>query len=243
MEGAPLRPVPRRPAGPVDPAAASLHVGEQLPGLDDTAATALALVELAGRARADVAAERGVSAEELAAALARGRKALRRSIYPLPGSGWCERAERYISDRIDGELEPPGPARLEVHLKNCSRCVEHERRLDQARDGLVASFEERAAPAPVPAPAPAPAPPEPGREVEDPPAPELRVVEEDAPSPPEPPAEVPAAMPPQAVPAPLRRTAAQRASSLAWMGLFAMAVALAVASVLIAVLGVMGASI
>ena len=214
-----------------------LHVGDRLPGLDETATTALALVELAGRSRTDVAAEREISAEELATALARGRKALRRSMFPLPGSGWCERAERYISDRLDGELEPPGPARLEVHLKNCSRCVEHERRLDQARDGLVASFEERAAPAP------APAAPEPEPEAEDTPGPELRVVEEGAPSPPEPPAEVPAAMPPEAVPAPLRRTAGQRAISLAWLGLFAMAVLLAVASVLIAVLGVMGASI
>ena len=38
------------------------------------------------------------------ARLARARKALRRTLAALPGSGWCERAERLISDRIDGAL-------------------------------------------------------------------------------------------------------------------------------------------
>lgn len=241
MEGAPLRPVPRRPAGPVDPALALGHVGERLPGLDGTAAAALALVDLAGRSRAEVAAERQVSAEELAAALARGRRALRRSMFPLPGSGWCERAERYISDRLDGDLEPPGPARLDVHLRNCSRCVEHERRLDQARDDLVASFEEGVGPAPAPIPAPAPVA-EPQPEAEPAPAPELRVVEPKAAAP-APEAALPATVPPEAVPTPLHRTAGQRVASFAWIGLVAVAVLLTLASVLIAVLGAMGASL
>jgi hypothetical protein len=48
-----------------------------------------------------------------------------------------------ISDRIDDALEPPGPARLDAHLRNCARCVEHERRLAQATDSLVAAFAER----------------------------------------------------------------------------------------------------
>src|SRR4051812_35192172 len=68
------------------------------------------------------------------------RKALRRSIFPLSASGWCERAERLLSDRIDGALVPPGPARLDVHLRNCERCVDHERRLSQAREKLVRQF-------------------------------------------------------------------------------------------------------
>ena len=83
-------------------------------------------------------------------AIARGRKALRRSLLPLPGSGWCERAERLISDRMDDELLPPGDARLKVHMGNCERCVEHERRLAQATDSLVAGFMEQH-PAQVPA--------------------------------------------------------------------------------------------
>jgi anti-sigma factor RsiW len=152
MERAPLRPVPRRPEGPVDSADAIAHVATALPAADEPARAALALVEIAGRPRSQVAAERGLAPAEVADALARGRKALRRSMYPLPGSGWCERAERMISDRIDDELEPPGPARLDAHLRNCPRCVEHELRLAQAVDSLVAAFIE-AHPSEAPQPA------------------------------------------------------------------------------------------
>ena len=63
-------------------------------------------------------------------------------MFPLSASGWCERAERLLSDRIDGALVPPGPARLDVHLRNCARCVDHERRLSQAREQLVRDFIE-----------------------------------------------------------------------------------------------------
>src|SRR5215211_443690 len=140
MEHAPLRAVPTRPSGPGDPADAAGHVASTLPGLDAAAATALSLVALVGRSRAAAAEAAGLDPDRLGAALARARKALRRSMFPLPGSGWCERAERLISDRLDGELQPPGPARLEAHLRNCGRCVEHERRLAQATDSLVASF-------------------------------------------------------------------------------------------------------
>ena len=87
-------------------------------------------------------------------ALARARKELRRSLWPLPGSGWCERAERLVSDRLDGPLDDVGAARLGVHLRNCPRCVDHERRLVQAIDGLVAGLAGEPEP-PVPA-APAP---------------------------------------------------------------------------------------
>ncbi|MFL5838960.1 MAG: zf-HC2 domain-containing protein [Thermoleophilaceae bacterium] len=140
MEHATLRPVPLRPAGPVDPADALAHVLASLPELDDEAARALSLVEIAGRTRDQAGDEAALSFELLADALYRARKALRRSIFPLSASGWCERAERLLSDRIDGMLVPPGPARLDVHLRNCERCVDHERRLSHAREKLVREF-------------------------------------------------------------------------------------------------------
>jgi hypothetical protein len=124
-----------------------------LPELDERETRALARVALAGRPRAEVGGELGVGPDELAAALARGRKALRRSLQPLTASGWCERAERLISDRLDGQLDERGAARLDVHLRNCPRCVEHERRLVQATDALM--LEAAGAPPTAPEPAPA----------------------------------------------------------------------------------------
>ena len=140
MEKATLRPVPLRPPGPVDPTEAAAHVSAALPDLDEAAARALALVEIAGQSRSEVVSAIALAPEALALALTRARKALRRTIFPLSASGWCERAERMISDRIDGELRAPGPRRLQVHLENCDRCVEHDRRLAQARDQLVRDF-------------------------------------------------------------------------------------------------------
>ena len=183
-----LRPVPSRPPGPVDPAEAVRHVAAALPSLDEPAAAALALVGLAGRGRGEVAAQRTLGEVELAEALARARRALRRSLQELPGSGWCERAERMISDRLDDALVGVGPKRLAAHLANCERCVEHERRLAQAQDGLVAGFvaghPASGAAAPV-TPAAPPAPPT------------LRVVEPreqpaTRPAPPPPPSAIPA---------------------------------------------------
>ncbi|HYH59557.1 MAG TPA: zf-HC2 domain-containing protein [Thermoleophilaceae bacterium] len=186
MERATLRPVPQRPAGPVEPAAALAHVQRTLPALDEAAREALALVDLVGRSRPQVSAEAGVAEDTLADALARARKALRRAAFPLPGSGWCERAERLLSDELDGSLPEPGPRRLAAHLANCDRCVEHERRLWQARDQLVATFEQSRSPEPDPEPQIADEPdPEPV-EIPDPgppvaplaaPMPELRLVE------------------------------------------------------------------
>ena len=176
MERAPLRPVPSRPPSPVDPAEAIRHVAGELSTLDAPAAEALALVALAGRSRDELAGERGLSSEELAEALARARKALRRRLHPLPGSGWCERAERLISDRIDDALRDPGPARLAVHLANCSRCVEHDRRLIQAHDALVAGFVESVAPTPEAQPQ-ADAAPQPPEEPASAPAAPLRIVD------------------------------------------------------------------
>ena len=140
MEQATLRPVPLRPAGPVDPAEALAHVLGALPDLDEQAAQALSLIEIAGRTRDQAVEETGLSQRTLAAALYRARKALRRSMFPLSASGWCERAEMLLSERLDGVLVPPGPARLDVHLRNCERCVDHERRLSQAREKLVREF-------------------------------------------------------------------------------------------------------
>ena len=153
MEHAPLRPVPSRPPGPVDPATAVREVGSWLPALDPVAARALALVVLAERPRAEVAVELGASAEELGRLLAAARKELRQTVVTLGGSGWCERAEGLISDRIDGALAGTDVRRLDVHLRNCSRCVEHERRLVQATDSLVLGLGGRPAPsAPFPTP-------------------------------------------------------------------------------------------
>jgi hypothetical protein len=145
MERAPLRPVPGRPTGPVPDAAAVTLVAAALPALAERDRAALALVAVAGTARPGVAMRLGIAEEELADSLARARKELRRTVAPLPGSGWCERSERLISDRIDGALAERDEARLDVHLRNCPRCVEHERRLVQAPS----------APAPAPAAKPA----------------------------------------------------------------------------------------
>jgi hypothetical protein len=167
MEATPLRPVPSRPAAPVDPAIALPHLEARLPQLPPPDREALALIELAGWSRAATAAHLGVEAGELARLLASARKALRQTLERLPGDGLCERAERLISDRLDGELPPRPAAFLDVHLRSCERCVTHERRLLQAHDQLVASL-----PAPALPVAAEPLPPPP-----------LRVVVEDAPAP------------------------------------------------------------
>jgi hypothetical protein len=149
MEHAPLRPVPARPAGPIDPATALREVSSWLPTLPPAAARALALVVLAERPRGEVASALGVSDAELGELLAQARKELRQTVAVLGGSGWCERAEGLISNRLDGELGERDARRLDVHLRNCARCVEHERRLVQATDALVMIL---GGPAPAPSP-------------------------------------------------------------------------------------------
>ena len=144
MERAPLRPVPARPAGPVDPAAAIREVVAALPALAPVEARALALVALADRPRPQVAAVLGIEEQELGELLAAARKELRQTITPLAGSGWCERAEGLISDRLDGVVLERDARRLDVHLRNCPRCVEHERRLVQATDALLAGVAPQA---------------------------------------------------------------------------------------------------
>ena len=155
MEHAPLRPVPARPAGPIDPATALRDVSSWLPTLAPAAARALALVVLAEQPRAEVTSTLQVSQDELGELLAEARKELRQTIVVLGGSGWCERAEGLISDRLDGALADRGARRLDVHLRNCPRCVEHERRLVQATDALVLGAGGRA---PTPAAETGPAP-------------------------------------------------------------------------------------
>ena len=103
MERAPLRPVPARPAGPVDPAAAIREVTAVLPTLAPLEARALALVALADRPRPQVADLLGIEEQQLGAVLAAARGAAQ-TITPLSGSGWCERAEGLISDRLDGAV-------------------------------------------------------------------------------------------------------------------------------------------
>ena len=138
--------MPLTPAGPVDPERATIHVYGLLPRLTAQQARALALVVLGGFDRADAAADLGISQHDVARALAAARTALRRSVRQLQGSGWCLRAEALLSDRLDDVLVGAGAVRLDVHLRNCPRCVDHERRLIQAQNALVAEFGREPAP-------------------------------------------------------------------------------------------------
>ena len=236
MERGSLRPVPLRPPGPVEPAEAARHVALALPGLDEDARRALALVEIAGRSRSDAAVELELGSEAVAEALARARKALRRSVFPLAATGWCERAERLLSDRLDDALEPPGESRLAVHLRHCGRCVEHERRLAHAREALVRDYVETHQP-PEPEPEPEPSPPV-----------ELRVVVHEA-AEPEP---APAPEPEPAVAAlqkrgqsPILRAPrvplAAGQGGVVWTALYVAGIVLAVLSVVLTVLAATGA--
>ncbi len=175
VEHAALRPLPSRPSRPADPDLARRYVAARLPALDAPAATALALVELARVDRDQAARELGLSPEQMGATLARARKELRRSRHALAGSGWCEKAERLISDRLDGDLATFPAKRLDAHLRNCPRCVEHELRLTQAIDELAEGMPAPAKPAAavrlVLPPAQALPPGRPPEELEEEPAP------------------------------------------------------------------------
>ena len=203
-----------------------------LPALDERDRTALALVALAGAARPAVALRLGIDEEAVGESLARGRKELRRTLAALPGSGWCERSERLISDRIDGPLAERDAARLDVHLRNCPRCVEHERRLVQATDALVSALGgaprtpvptppveavPEAAPAPVPIPAPVPTAPAPATPPSD---------------------EVVAAAAEVLVAA---RTRRQIAAAVVWNSMIAIAIVLMLATIALTIAGILGA--
>jgi hypothetical protein len=234
MEHAPLRPVPARPPGPVDPATAIHEVGSWLPGLDPVAARALALVVLAEQPRAEVAVSLDVSPEELGRQLAAARKELRQTVVTLGGSGWCERAEGLISDRLDGVLAGTDVRRLDVHLRNCGRCVEHERRLVQATDALVIGLGGR--------PAPVAGPPVPLVE-----APRADDGGEDiAPSAPDSAlAPLPAAPTEDQIAAAAevlvtKRTRGQIAAAVVWNSMIAIAILLALATVGVTIVGILG---
>ena len=215
MERAPLRPVPGRPSGPVPDAAAVTLVTAALPALAERDRTALALVGVAGTPRPAVAGRLGIGTDGLAESLARARKELRRTLASLPGSGWRERSERLISDRMDGALAQRDEGRLDVHLRNCPRCVEHERRLVQATDALFAGTAPApSAPALVPDAEPAAPPP-------------LAAIEPAA-------SERPATLP-------VRRPRRELASAVSWNALIATAVVLALASVALALAAALGA--
>jgi Putative zinc-finger len=259
MEHAPLRPVPARPAGPVDPATAVRELAAWLPTLPPEAARALALVVLAERPRAEVAGTLGVSESELGELLASARKELRQTVAVLGGSGWCERAEGLISDRLDGALAERDVRRLDVHLRNCPRCVEHERRLVQATDALiggVGGFARTPSRAGEGASAPlAEATPE-DDGIEDGEAPAAPTGPEDAALPD---AALPDAAPPDAAPpdaAPTdrqiaasaevlvaKRTRGQIAAAVAWNSLIALAILLTLATIAVTIAGILGAEL
>jgi hypothetical protein len=239
MEHAPLRPVPSRPAGPVDPATALREVGSWLPGLEPPAARALALVVLAERPRAEVARLLDVSEHELGRLLVAARKELRQTLVTLGGSGWCERAEGLISDRLDGPLTGTDARRLDVHLRNCGRCVEHERRLVQATDALVLGLGGR--PAPVAgAPAPlveAPQTDDGGEEAATPaPAGEALAAPEDASGAPPAANQIAAA----AEVLVTKRTRGQIAAAVVWNSMVAISILLALVTIAVAIIGILG---
>lgn len=166
MERVALEVVPGGAVASREPA--ERYVFTALPDAAVTARTAVALVELLELNRERAAAAAPLDPEALAAALTAGRKALRRARRPLPSDGRCERAERWLSDRLDGALAATDATLLAVHLDRCPRCVEHDRVLEQARSALRAGFaaSRTVAPAPVetsPSPklvaVPAPRPP------------------------------------------------------------------------------------
>jgi anti-sigma factor RsiW len=186
---------------------AERHLFAALPELDAVPRRGLALA-LAGVPRAGIASELGLSGAALSAELAAGRKAVRRTRVELGSGGRCERAERALSDRLDGVLSELDARFLDAHLARCSRCRTHEAELNAALDELRAGFAEpepepEAEPPAVeaaPEPAAVEAGPQPPAVEPAPPRARLRVV----PSPPLlPPAPEPPALEAPADPAPL----------------------------------------
>lgn len=205
-------------------------VASWLPALDQEAARALALVVLAERPRAEVAVSLGVPEDELGGLLAAARKELRQTVVTLGGSGWCERAEGLISDRLDGVLADTDVRRLDVHLRNCGRCVEHERRLVQATDALVIGLGGRPAPS---AGAPAPLVEAPraddGGEEHAPPAEEIA---------PAPPTENQIAAAAEVLVT--KRTRGQIAAAVVWNSMIAISILLALVTIAVTIIGILG---
>ena len=203
----------------------------------------------------------GIEEQELGALLAAARKELRQTITPLPGSGWCERAEGLISDRLDGAVPERDARRLDVHLRNCPRCVEHERRLVQATDALLAGV---APLTPRPGPALAPTELAPTELASVPEDEGLKEAAPDAPAPPDadapaapdadalapPDADAPASRPPSpdqiAAAAEVlvtARTRRQLAAAFTWNAMIAIALILTVATIAVIIAGILGAQL
>src|SRR3954471_1944451 len=130
----------------MDPAhgdGAEQHVFAALPDLDAIPRRGLALT-LAGVPRAGIASELGLAGAELSAVLATARKALRRTRAELPSGGRCERAERALSDRLDGATSAMDERFLEAHLTRCARCRTHELELTGALEELRAELAAQA---------------------------------------------------------------------------------------------------
>jgi hypothetical protein len=177
---------------------AERHLFAALPQLDAVPRRGLALA-LAGVPRAGIASELGLSGAALSAELAAGRKAVRRTRVELGSGGRCERAERALSDRLDGVMSELDARFLDAHLARCSRCRTHEAELNAALDELRAGFAE-VEPEPEAEPPAVEAAPEPPAVEPAPPRARLRVV----PVPPLlPPAPEPPALEAPAAPAPL----------------------------------------
>jgi len=188
---------------PVHGDGAEQHVFAALPGLDAIPRRGLALT-LAGVPRAGIASELGLAGAELSAVLATARKSLRRTRAELPSGGRCERAERALSDRLDGATSAMDERFLEAHLTRCARCRTHELELTAALDELRAELVAQAKPVGEPPrahlrivprpllPAPAQPKPEPPTVVEEP---EPVVASHPAPTPPATPGTVPPVAP------------------------------------------------
>jgi hypothetical protein len=201
---------------------AERHLFAALPELDAVPRRGLALA-LAGVPRAGIASELGLSGAALSAELAAGRKAVRRTRVELGSGGRCERAERALSDRLDGVLSELDARFLDAHLARCSRCRTHEAELNAALEELRAGFAEpepepEAEPPAVeaaPEPPAVEAAPEPPAVEPAPPRARLRVVPAAPllPPAPEPPAldapAAPAPLPPAEPPAEVEPPAAQ----------------------------------
>ena len=131
---------------------AERHVFAALPELEAVPRRGLALT-LAGVPRAGVASELGLAGAELSDVLASARKSLRRTRAELPSAGRCERAERALSDRLDGAVSAMDERFLDAHLARCARCGTHSAELDVALEELRAELAAPAKPVEEPPPA------------------------------------------------------------------------------------------
>ena len=131
---------------------AERRVFATLPDLEAVPRRGLALT-LAAVPRAGVASELGLAGAELSDVLASARKSLRRTRAELPSAGRCERAERALSDRLDGVVSSMDERFLDAHLGRCARCRTHSAELDTALEELRAELAAPVKPVVEPTPA------------------------------------------------------------------------------------------